>query len=688
MLISVAWLRELVAVDADPAAIAAALTARGLTVDAVTEVRGDVVLDLDVPANRPDALGHLGVAREVGAAFGRPLSPRRDAPKAVGTPAEGAVTVTVEDPALCGRYTARIVRGVTVGPSPSWVVERLAACGLRSINNVVDASNLVLLELGQPVHFFDLAKVAGREIRVRAAREGETLVTLDGVERRLSTGMIVIADGRGPAALGGVMGGAGSEIGDATRDVLIEAAWFTPSAVRQTSRGLGLVTDASQRFERGCDPEAPAAAQDLSCRFLVELAGGQAAPGTIESRPVPSRTTRLHVRLARASTLLGYPPDPAEAESVLAAIELGPVRDGDRISVTVPSWRVDLQREEDVVEEIGRALGYDRVPTALPREAPRASAHPPAPIEDAARDRLASRGFHEAVSYAMIAPGEDDAFVLPSAPDPIPIVNPISASLSLLRRSILPGLLRSADQNARRGAADVRLFEIGRVFLGRRDGDFPDEPLRLGFVWTGSADTAHWSAPSRPADPYDAAGLVEDALALGGGAVRWKRERATLPALHPGRSVLWRGADARPLAWCGALHPSLAGSLGLASVPLVGEIDLDALGTGSQEPVTVGAVPHLPAAARDLSLVLDRKAVAGAIVDALSRVPAPAPATFTWIDRYEGPGLSEGEVAMTLRVILQPLERTLLDAETEGYRQALIGALATVEGARLRRTDA
>jgi phenylalanyl-tRNA synthetase beta chain len=688
VLISVAWLRELVAVDAEPAAIAAALTARGLTVDAVADVRGDVVLDLDVPANRPDALGHLGVAREVGAAFLRPLRPGRGATTGAGSPAEGAVRVTVEDPALCGRYTARIVRGVTVGPSPSWVVERLAACGLRSINNVVDASNLVLLELGQPVHFFDLAKVAGPEIRVRAAREGETLVTLDGVERRLGTGMIVIADGRGPAALGGVMGGAASEIADATRDVLIEAAWFTPSAVRRTSRTLGLVTDASQRFERGCDPEAPTAAQDLSCRLLVELAGGQAAPGMVERRPVPARAARLPVRLARAATLLGYRPDPAEAEAVLAAIGLDPAREGDRISVAVPSWRVDLQREEDVVEEIGRALGYDRVPTAIPREAPRASAHPPAPIEDATRDRLASRGFHEAVNYAMIAPGDDDAFVLPSSPDPIPIVNPISASLSLLRRSILPGLLRSADQNARRGAADVRLFEVGRVFLGRREGHLPDEPLRLGFVWAGSADPAHWSAPPRPADPYDAAGLVEDAMALHGGTLRWKRERAALPALHPGRSILWRGTDGTPLAWCGALHPSLAGALGLASTPLVGEIDLEALGTGSRAPVAARAVPHLPAATRDLSLVLDRKAAAGAIVEALSRVPAPAPATFTWIDRYEGPGLSEGEVAMTLRVILQPLERTLLDAETEGYRQALIGALATVDGARLRRTDA
>ena len=688
MLISVAWLRELVAVDADPATIATALTARGLTVDAVTKAGGDVVLDLDVPANRPDALGHLGVAREVAAAFSRPLRPPRAAPPASGAPAEGAVLVAIDDPSLCGRYTARIVRGITVSPSPAWVVERLAACGLRSINNVVDASNLVLLELGQPVHFFDLAKVAGPEIRVRAAREGERLVTLDGIERRLAPGMIVIADARGPAALGGIMGGAGSEITEGTRDVLIEAAWFTPPAVRRTARALGLVTDASQRFERGCDPEAPSAAQDLSCRLLVEIAGGVAAPGMIERRPVARTPVRLDVRFARAATLLGYRPDPSEAEAALAAIELAPVRAPDRISVTVPSWRVDLQREEDVVEEIGRALGYDRVPTALPPSAPRATAHAPAPIEDAARDRLASRGFHEAVSYAMIGPGDDDPFIPEATPPPIPIINPISASLSLLRRSILPGLVRAADQNQRRGLENVRLFEIGRVFLARREGALPDEPLRLGFVWAGAADPPHWSVPTRAADPYDAAGLVEDTLALALGPLRLTRERAALPALHPGRSILWRLPDGRPIGWCGALHPAVATRLGLAAPPLAAEIDLDLLGTEGPGPVVARAVPHLPAAWRDLSLVLDRGAAAGAVVDALARVPSPAPATFSWIDRYEGKGLAEGEVAMTLRVILQPLERTLLDAETEGYRQALIGALATVEGAHLRRTDA
>jgi phenylalanyl-tRNA synthetase beta chain len=680
VLISIAWLRELVAVDADPHAIANALTARGLTVDAVTAAGDDTVLDIDVPANRPDALGHRGVAREVAAAFGRRLTAQRSAPHASGASIEKEIDVTIEEPSLCGRYTARIVRGVSIGPSPAWVVSRLEACGLRSINNVVDISNLVMLELGQPVHFFDLARLAGGTIRVRGALAGERLTTLDGIERSLSPGMVVIADGSGPVALGGVMGGAGTEIRTGTKDVLVEAAWFTPAAVRRTARGLGLVTDASQRFERGADPEAPLAAQDLAALRLAELAGGTTAPGTIDRRPAAARPTKLVVRLARAATLLGYAPGADEAVAALAALELSPRRTGESVEVTIPSWRVDLQREADVVEEIGRSLGYDRVPTAMPASAPRASSSPPPPIEDAARDRLASRGFHEAITYSMIGTGEDDRFVPAGAPPAIPLENPISSALSLLRRSLLPGLLRAADQNVRRGTGDVRLFEVGRVFLAS------DEPLRAGFVWTGGAAPAHWSEPQRTADVYDAAGLVEDVLALSARR-ETHRERSSLSALHPGQSIVWRDASGRDVAWCGALHPALAGALAVASAPLLGEIDLTALGPDLPGPVPARPIPNLPAASRDLSLVLDRALPAGAVVEALARVPSPAPATFRWLDRYEGPGLGKDEVSMTLRVILQPRERTLLDAETETYRQALISALSAVEGARLRRTE-
>ena len=687
MLISLAWLRELAALDAESPEIARRLTARGLTVEAVTEEDGDTVFDIDVPANRPDALGHLGVAREAAAAFGVSLLTRSDSPKLSGPPVERSLGVTIEDTERCGRYTAGLVRGVRVGPSPPWVVRRLAAVGLRSRNNVVDASNLVMLELGQPVHFFDLARIDGGAIRVRAAHAGETLVTLDGVARTLDEDMLLIADARRAIALAGVMGGADTEIRETTRDVLVEAAWFDPASVRRTARALGLSTDASQRFERGCDPEAPAAAQECAARLLSELAGGQAAPGTIDVRPAPSVRRVLEVRLTRAARLLGYAPTKDEAMSALAAVGLSPRANGEVVEVTVPSFRVDLEREADLVEEIGRHLGYDRIPSRAPWSAPPRPSRSGAALEDLARDHLAASGFAEALNYAMIAEGDDQAFVPSDAAGALPLVNPIAETLAVLRRSLLPGLLRAADANRRRGAPTVRLFEVGSVFLARGRGELPHEPRRAAIAWSGSADAPHWSAPVREVDPFDIAGVVEGLLAVLAGADVWSRERAAIPGLQPGRSFAWRAGDAPPAAWCGPVHPELSARLDLAGTIFLAEIDLDrAVGVPVRAP-SYRPIPRVPGVARDLSIVFERDAEAGGVLAALARVPPPAPVTFAWLDRYAGPPLAASEVAMTLRVMLQPLDRTLTDAEAEGYRAQLLAALDAVPGARLRRMD-
>jgi phenylalanyl-tRNA synthetase beta chain len=688
MLISLAWLRELVDVKSDDDEIARRLTARGLTVDAQTAVSGDTVLDIDVPANRPDALGHLGVAREVAAAFGVLLKPLPPLPTPSGTPAAQTVTVSVDAPELCGRYTAGIVRGVRVGPSPPWVVARLAACGHRSVNNVVDVSNLVMLALGQPVHFFDLAKLAGNAIHVREAESGERLTTLDGLLRSLGPGMIVIADAGGPTALGGVMGGAGSQITDATKDVLIEAAWFSPKAVRHTARGLNLVTDASQRFERGGDPEAPSAAQALAASLLASLAGGAAAPGIVDVRRAPAVTRTLRVRSARATALLGYPVSTAVATKALSEMSLTPSAQGHVIEVTVPSWRVDLTREADLVEEIGRHLGYDRIPSTTPREAPRrASASRRAELEEAARDRLAGLGFNEAFNYAMIGPGEDDRFVPPGAPAAPTLVNPIAETLGTLRRSLLPGLLRAADQNLRRGAASVRLFEVGCVFHAKGPGELPDEPSRAGFAWSGTAEPAHWSEASRPVDLWDAAGIVEDILNRAFGDTPLTRRRAEIAAFHPGRAIAWHDGAGRTVAWCGPLHPDDVVRLGLPAAVWLAEIDLSPAADLTRAAELYRPVPRVPATWRDLSIVIPPAVDSQSILAVLAGVEPPAPVSMSWIDRYSGSSLPSGHVAMTLRVILQPVDRTLNDAEAEEYRSRLVAALDSVPGVRLRRTE-
>jgi phenylalanyl-tRNA synthetase beta chain len=575
-----------------------------------------------------------------------------------------------------------------VGPSPAWVVRRLERCGLRSINNVVDASNLVLLELGQPVHFFDLRKLEGPEIRVRWAKNGERLTTLDGIDRTLDPTMLVIADAMRPVALAGVIGGAATEITASTRDVLVEAAWFAPSSVRSTARALGLSTDASQRFERGCDPEAPTAAQGLAVRYLTDLAGGTVAAGMIDVRPAAPRTRTLSVRLARAERLLGYAPSTDEAVRALTALELAPQARGEVVEVTVPSWRIDLEREADLVEEIGRHLGYDRVPSRMPKGLPRSSsASRGADLVEAVRDRMAALGFNEAFTYAMIGPGEDDSFVTADARSPLALVNPLSETLGFLRRSLLPGLLHAADLNLRRGAADLRLFEVGGVFRPREAGELPKEPAHAGFAWSGVADPAHWSRPARPADAWDAAGLIEDLLTLVAGERSFHRERADLAGLHPGQSILWRDESGRRVAWCGPVHPELAARMGLTAPVLLGEADLD---EAARRPLLLPAyrsISRQPAIWRDLSLVLDPDAQAGSVLSALAGVSPPAPVSMTWLDRYAGPPLAADEVAMTLRVMLHPLERTLTDLEAEAYRAELLAVLDAVKGVRLRRVD-
>jgi phenylalanyl-tRNA synthetase beta chain len=687
MLISFAWLRELVAVPDDPAEVARRLTSRGLTVDAITTIDGDTVLDIDVPANRPDALGHRGVAREAGAAFGLPLTARDErSPERRRGPLEG-VAVVIDDPALCLRYTAGLVGGVRVGPSPAPVSARLAACGVRSINNVVDASNLVMLELGQPVHFFDAARVRGGIVRVRGARAGERMTTLDGVERTLAAGMIVIADGAEAIALGGVMGGAGTQVTDATTSVLVEAASFVPSAVRRTARGLGMSTDASQRFERGCDLEAPAEAQRLAARLLADLAGGQPAAAPVDVRSAAAAVRGLSVRLPRASRVLGYSIGPDDASAALAPMGLCPRVEADVVHVTVPSWRVDLEREADLIEEIGRHLGYDRIPSRAPVEARVATSSRLPSIEERVRDRLAGLGFNEAVTYAMIGPGEDRPFAPAGAAAALAIANPIAETLGLLRRSLIPGLIRAADQNLRRGVEDVRLFEVGAVFHPRGPGELPHEPAYAGFVWGGRAHPPHWSGTARPVDAWDVAGLVEDVLAIVAPGRELARRRGELAGFHPGRSFRWLDREGVEVARAGALHPDVAATLGSEARLWLGEIDVHRAAHGGAHEPRFAPIPSVPSAWRDLSIVLPAGVAAGEVVAALGRVPSPAPATLTWIDRYEGPPLAPGDVAMTLRVILQPLDHTLTDVEAERYREALAAALDTVPGARLRRTD-
>jgi phenylalanyl-tRNA synthetase beta chain len=674
MLFSLDWLRSLCRLDADAETVAASLTARGLTVDSLAAAGADHVLDVDIPANRPDCLGHLGVARELAAAFESALEPRLAHDGDEGPPIEESVRIEIDDPDLCARYTARLVRDVRLGPSPDWVVHRLEACGLRSINNVVDASNLVMLELGNPIHFFDLERLGEGQVRIRRAGAGETLTTLDGVERRLDGEMLVIAGAERPIALAGVMGGADTEIGISTMDVLIEAAWFRPTSVRQTSRRLGLKTDASHRFERGVDPEGVIAAQEMAVRLLVELAEGRPDAGIIDAHPAPRPASKLVLRQAELPRLLGYEPAPEETFESLRRLELRPERlDGERVKITVPSWRVDLEREVDLVEEVARHLGYDRIPThtaGLPTVITSGAADA---LETRTRQVLSCLGFHEAFGYAMIADDEDQPFVAGRTGRALGLSNPIAETLARLRRSILPGLLRAADLNLRRGVRDVRLFEIGHVFIPRELGEFPEETSRVGCIWIGAGTARHWSRTAEGVDLQDVMGLVEHLLSTLRPSQRFDRAEIELGAFQPGQSVGWTHEDGDLAAWAGALHPRLQQELGQPA--FLAELHLDLLRRKPREVPRYRPLPKLTEVTRDLALVVDPGTDYASILATLHSVHAPVEVRFDVVDRYEGTPLRPGQSSLTVRATLTPAERTLRDEEIDAYRRELISAL-------------
>jgi phenylalanyl-tRNA synthetase beta chain len=645
----------------------------------------DVLLEVNVTPNRPDALSHLGIAREVAASLGTRV--HAPAPRLVegGGAAGDAVKVRIEAPERCARYAARVVEGVRIGPSPAWLARRLERCGVRSISNVVDATNFVLLELGHPLHAFDLDKVAGHEIVVRTARPGERITTLDGKERPLEPDDLLIADRDRGSALAGVMGGGDSEISAGTRRVLIESAWFAPGGIRRTSRRQGLKSEASYRFERGADPGMVLPALDRCAALIAELAGGTVRAGVVDAHPRPVAQPEVRLRWQRPAELLGMDVPREEARRVLLGLGFEELaQDGEGATYRVPTWRVDVAIEEDLVEEIVRARGYDAIPETLPANAVRTPAEPPeAQAVARVRAALEGAGFGEAVNFSFVAASDLEALATAGAPpEPaIALKNPISADLAVMRTSLAPSLLRNAAHNRRQRVEDVRLYEIARVYRrGALQGAPASESLEIGGVLLGRRSPVGWTGGADGVDFHDAKAAVVAILdALGVQAARFEAPGGGW--LHP-RVSARVSAGAAALGEVGELHPRVADAFELPRGVLAFRLSVDALLAAARLVPTYRPIPRLPAVLRDLAVVVD-DAVTAASVEALVR-EEPLVEAVTLFDVYRGAPLPPGRKNLALAIAYRAPERTLTDAEADAAHARIVERLVRGVGAELR----
>ena len=650
----------------------------------------DVLLEVNVTPNRPDALSHVGIAREVAAALG--LKVRLPAPALAesGPPAGDAVKVRIEAPDRCARYAARVIEGVKIGPSPTWLARRLEACGVRSISNVVDATNFVLLELGHPLHAFDLEKVAGREIVVRTARPGEKIVTLDGKERVLSLDDLLIADRDRGSALAGVMGGGDSEISAGTTRVLLESAWFQPAGIRGTARRHGLATEASYRFERGADPGMVIPAVDRCAAMIAELAGGTVRPGVVDAHPREVRPPQVRLRWHRPAEVLGMDVPREDARRILAGLGFEErASDAEGATFQVPSWRADVSIEEDLIEELVRTKGYDAIPETLPRNAVQTPVEPrEAQALARIRTALEAAGFSEAVNFSFVAARELEPFGSSIATGDgsgralgIALKNPISAELSVMRTTLVPSILKNAAHNRRQRVDDVRLYEIASIYHPHPDPkDRPSaESVEIAGVLVGRRSPVSWAAASDGVDFYDAKAAVVAVLEALGIEATWRSPRAGW--LHPRTSAaVVRGEEV--LGDVGELHPAVAAAFELPRGVQAFRLSFDALLREARLVPQHRPIPRFPAVLRDLAVVVDDRTPAAA-VEAVVRAE-PLVESVTLFDVYRGAPLPAGKKNLALAISYRAADRTLTDAEADAAHARIVKRLGESLGAELR----
>ena len=627
----------------------------------------DPVLEIDLTPNRPDCLSIIGTAREVAVIQGRKISVDPVQLTESGREIDHYTSVTVDAPDDCPRYTARLIENITVAPSPLWLQNRLISVGLRPINNIVDITNFVLMEYGQPLHAFDFDMLAEKRIVVRTAHAGEKFTTLDSKERTLSEDMLLICDGEKPVGLAGVMGGLNSEIEDTTTRVLIESAYFNPASIRKTAKTLGLNTDASHRFERGIDPEATPLALDRAAQLMLELGNGTLVSGVIDVKGTLPQPATINLTVEETNRLLGTDLDGAEIKRLLASIEFQVEDNGhETLKVTAPSYRVDIARTVDLIEEVARLTGYNNIPRTHPLVAAETRTPSKALLE---RDRIkrimTGFGFTEAVNYAFMDSQACDRLKLATNDDRrrfVEILNPLTEDQTVMRTSLIPGLLKSMHRNISRQVKRIELFEVGKVFIQENKQGLPEETEMLGGILSGAASPLAWKVKEAPFDFYDMKGVVEGLLS----ALNIKA--AAFTALPDDQCFYTRPGHAAHiihnqavLGHVGELKPEVLKAYDLKQRAWIFELDLSRLYDLIPDFNQAGVIPKFPATSRDATIIIDRDIEAGNILDYVRNMDEALVEAITLFDVFTGAPIAKGKKSVSFRITYRSLTETLED---------------------------
>jgi phenylalanyl-tRNA synthetase beta chain len=705
------WLKEFADVAASPSDVASRLALSGTNVGSVENGPHGAVIDAEVGSNRPDCLGHYGIARELGAVYKLPLKPVAPKPAEGAAKAADAVKVEIQSPDLCGRFTARVIRGAKIQPSPKWLKDRLEASGVGSISNVVDISNYVMLELGHPLHTYDYDKVRDHHIGVRRARAGEKIRTLDGLERTLDSSLSVVYDGDGSRAVGiaGIMGGADTEISFSTKNILIECAWFEPVAVRKAARSLKLHTEASTRFGRGVDPETAELASRRAAELILQLAGGELLGGVVDVYPGKRAPKKIQLTRAEFLRVMGDDVPDKEIEAILSALGFAPVRIGDNRGsegsllaaweCTQPSWRAEVEREIDLIEEVARIYGLDKFPPRLPAARQGAQRLPKYEPELRVRERLIGLGYREILTIPHVAEDRDVLF-RPEGVAPARLSNPLSEEASVLRSNGLVTMAAALEWNLNHGQRNVRLFEIGRSY--RLDGS---ASVEIPILTIGATGEASEKGIHENAREYEFADLKGDLDAVGALACGFDWQQGGATWTHAARrgTIQLQSADPRPgqlqsvissqarnlssIGTAGQLARSVAEKFKLRQDIFLAEIQLDPLYAQirtAKEARRYEPLPRFPAVERDFSFLLADGTSFSDVVKAIRSLNIGEIISIDAADLFRGKNVPAGKFSLLVRVTFQSREATLTDAQTSGFSSKIISALEKDLAAQLR----